>query len=379
MARDGDHLITPFQCDYCLFVMLTSRAPLQLNRQDALLQCCIRRANLDAFWGRESSTVLANRRNLNQLLSLWDSQVGIPPNALPPLGPYPNHDLFGVSVAVGMLLKSLQPGRYRNYCQFETIRKLRSAYSNVYHASIESAQSSMTLGRDTAKAYLTTCPTQSMWFERFVKGLLRRMGQEVRQDLAVSIPVMLALQDLLEEEWQNGAPELRATATYVGAYALSAFGAALRGHEVFLVDLFGLRKYMSEKLVCDGQPYVLLPLLGRFKREDGERYHLTPLAAKSSSGLNFKLWLSRLVDLRVAQGASHGPAFADSRGVPLSSRWLEQELLDRLFRIQAQQERNLSLATMSTCTRIMASLVLSDAVQPLRQRTARYHPTILTS
>lgn len=105
-----------------------------------------------------------------------------------------------MAVVVGMLLKLLQPGRYRDYCQFETIRKLRSAYSNVLHTSIESAQTLMTLGWDTANSSLTTCPISSMWFERFVKDLLPRMGQEVRQDLAISIPVMLTLQDLLEEE-----------------------------------------------------------------------------------------------------------------------------------------------------------------------------------
>lgn len=125
-------------------------------------------------------------------------------------------------------------------------------------------------------------------------------------------------------------------ANYFGAYTLSAFGTALRGHDVFLVDLFGLHKYMDETLVCDGVQYVLLPLLGRFKLEEGKRYHVTPLAEQSSSGLNFKLCLSRLVDLRVAQGATHDPVFTDARGIPLNSCLLKQKLLDRLVKIQAQ-------------------------------------------
>jgi hypothetical protein len=94
-----------------------------------------------------------------------------------------------------MLVKSTQPGKHDpRYTQFETLRKLRAAYSNYYHASVISAETSMTLGRDTAKATLTTCPTQNMWFERFTKGCLKRMGQEVRQDLATSIHLMHALQ-----------------------------------------------------------------------------------------------------------------------------------------------------------------------------------------
>jgi hypothetical protein len=58
-ARDGDHLLTPFQCDLCMFRNLQHRNPIPQNHQDDLLLCCIRRANLDAMWGRESHTVSA--------------------------------------------------------------------------------------------------------------------------------------------------------------------------------------------------------------------------------------------------------------------------------------------------------------------------------
>jgi hypothetical protein len=52
-ARDGDHLITPFQCDWCLFQLLTGGIPNPTRQGDEFLMCLIRRANLDAFWGRE--------------------------------------------------------------------------------------------------------------------------------------------------------------------------------------------------------------------------------------------------------------------------------------------------------------------------------------
>jgi hypothetical protein len=67
-ARNGDHLMTPFQCDWCLFRLLTGRAPRASSQHDDFLLYVLRRSNLDAFWGRESSTVLANRRNLDQLI-----------------------------------------------------------------------------------------------------------------------------------------------------------------------------------------------------------------------------------------------------------------------------------------------------------------------
>jgi hypothetical protein len=43
---------------------------------------------------------------------------------LAPLGPHPESNLFGVRVAIAMLLKSTDPGWYANYQQFESLWKL---------------------------------------------------------------------------------------------------------------------------------------------------------------------------------------------------------------------------------------------------------------
>jgi hypothetical protein len=87
-ARDGDHLMTPFQCDWCLFRIVTGRLPRISSREDEWLFCILRRCNLDALWGRERSTVLANRRNVDQMIEIW-AQLGVNP-ALPALGPFSN-------------------------------------------------------------------------------------------------------------------------------------------------------------------------------------------------------------------------------------------------------------------------------------------------
>ncbi len=174
MAWNGDHLVTPFQCHFCLFRLLSRRVPDATNHQDDWLLCCLVRANLDAFWGRALSTIVANRRNLDQLMKMWH-EVGLAPDLLlPALGPYPDEDVQGVSVTVAMLIKSTKPGRQNEgYTQFETMRKLRAAYSNMFHASARSNIDTSTLGRDGVKSFLTTCPTQSSWFERFCSGCLQ--------------------------------------------------------------------------------------------------------------------------------------------------------------------------------------------------------------
>jgi len=341
-ARNGDHLVTPFQCHFCHFQILTLRDPIPGDPRDGMLMCCLVRANLDACWSRETTTIDANRRNLAQLIKIW-KQMGVLPHVLPPLGPHAPQDLFGMAAAVAMLSKSTQPGRHEEaYTQFESLRKLRAAYSNFYHASSLSTATAMTLGRDTAKSFLTTCPTQSMWFERFAKGCLKRMGQEIKQDLAVSVHVMKALQAILEREWQLGGVTERLDLALLGAYALIAFAGSFRGHEVFLVDAHGLLKYAVEERYERGEKFVMIPLLGRYKTEAHESYHLTPLAAETDSGLQIETWVQRLVWAKQTQSISHGPAFSKVAGRVLDSRWVEMELLDRFARIQQENPEIIS-------------------------------------
>jgi len=51
-------------------------------------------------------------------------------------------------------------------------------------------------------------------------------------------------------------------------------------------------------LIEGSHHYVMIPLLGRFKNEDGERYHLAPLAYETASGIKIGLWVNRLMMLR---------------------------------------------------------------------------------
>ena len=49
VARDGDHLITSFECDLCIFVKLKNRYPIATSDQDKRLAACIWRVILDTF------------------------------------------------------------------------------------------------------------------------------------------------------------------------------------------------------------------------------------------------------------------------------------------------------------------------------------------
>jgi hypothetical protein len=301
---------------------------------DDLLLCCIRRANLDAVWGREPHTVAATLRGVKHMIRMW-GKVGLEPD-LPPLGPFPVEDSLGMRVAVAMLMKTLEPGRYHSsYQQFETVRKLRAAYSNVYMASREGVLSLRTIGGDRAKHHLTFSPTQSAWFERFSQGCIRRMGQDLRQDWAIPLPAMLGLQQVLEEEWHTTEDaQLKSQIASIGAFALVAFCGSFRGAEVFLMDLHGLRTHMGETQ-RQGRDHVVIPLLGRFKGELNSRYHLAPLVAETSSGLQVKVWLERLIAVREQEERVQGPAFCDHSGRIARSVDYEGWLIERLVAAQA--------------------------------------------
>jgi hypothetical protein len=65
-GRNGDHFMGVFQCDLCHFRNIQKRDP-DSSLQDALMLRCIRRANLDSFWARETATVLATGREMRQI------------------------------------------------------------------------------------------------------------------------------------------------------------------------------------------------------------------------------------------------------------------------------------------------------------------------
>lgn len=146
-----------------------------------------------------------------------------------------------------------------------------------------------------------------------------------------------ALQANLEKEWAAGDDQERVNLAMIGAYILIAFAGSFQGHEVFLVDTHGLLKYADEEHSERGDCFVVIPLLGRYKTEVTEGYHLSPLAARSNSGLEIEQWVKRLAWAKRRQGIFHGPAFSHHQGTILDDRWLELEILDRIALVQQEK------------------------------------------
>jgi hypothetical protein len=261
VGRNGNHLVIVFQCDDCVFLNLLQRRPLPHSPQDNLTLCCIRRLNLDALWGRETTTVNSTARAVRQTVALLQP-LGIQPQYRA-LGPFPLEDTLGYGVTVAMLLKSLESGRYDTYQQFATIRKLRAGYHNVYMSSSVGANSLRSVGGDKTKHFLNTCPTHSGWFEMFALGYLRRMGQEIHQDHAVSLLVMHALFSKFSREWDNTPLDNTRQHLWIASlasYCVVCFCGSFRGPEGFLVNLYGLCKYINTQDMHLKWPLFVSPL-----------------------------------------------------------------------------------------------------------------------
>ena len=128
-ARDGDHLVTPFQCNDCHFFNVKGRLPEEGNQRDELAMLCIQRAILDSFWARERSTVRSNRYDGLKFLANQE-KVDFGTDSLPRRGPHPTSDDWGMAVAASMMMRSLDPGKNASRIQYKTLRKMRSFLSN---------------------------------------------------------------------------------------------------------------------------------------------------------------------------------------------------------------------------------------------------------
>lgn len=306
-------LFTPFQCDLCHFRNVQGRDPILTNERDKLFLTCIRRALLDAFWSREPSTVDSNLFGMRKLSIIQDT-LGIT-TMVPPMGPYCLEDKCGMGLAASILIRSLDPGRTGKYIQFSTAQTLRSVYSNVYHALSKHEDGRAVMAQDTRKIYSTDCPSYSYWFERFMRGLHKRMGEEVRSDYAVSAEVMTTAMSILDEEWERANSVKKRKQTVEIAWILiSGYCCGLCGEEIMKLEASGFLKCLADGRVHPVSPHVVTTLLGRFKGETGERWHILPMVWVTRSGLKPGVWGDRLALSLRERNIERGFVFRNTRG-----------------------------------------------------------------
>ena len=112
-----------------------------------------------------------------------------------------------MGIAVCMLRRFWDKGRYQSILQFESVRKMHSAYSNVWHTLMHVLTTSV-MARDVRKTYVTSCPSYSLWSGIFIVGIQKRMGDKIRQDKAVTLKVVYKFIDGLEGEFTKTSSDI---------------------------------------------------------------------------------------------------------------------------------------------------------------------------
>ena len=168
-GRDGDHLMgIPFECDLCHFRNVCERDPLWNTHEDTYTLLCIRRANLDAMWSREPSTVSSNlsrcKRDYYDLKDAFSFK-----DPLPILGRDDFRDKAGMKCALITLHAGRCKGKYHNHLQWDSTRKTPTWWNNAYEAGEGAAKESV-FAADEKKMYVSGAPTSSKWFPRFMLG-----------------------------------------------------------------------------------------------------------------------------------------------------------------------------------------------------------------
>jgi len=334
VARDGDHLLVPFECDRCIFLKLRGCLPDTRSSCDQLLLATIRRMNLDAFWSRETSTVLSNLRKAKKMIEV-SQLVGLTgPFPLQP--PLPLKDHCGYQVAIDMLLLSRRPGRHDEaYTQYDTVRSYRATYSNFVRSSSENNKITYSLGDFNGNYQrITHDICASLFFKRFTEGMKSRMGQICKPNLALSIPLLKLLLRKLELKFRDAETmEDKHLFLSILSYVAISYTLSLRGPEGFMIDLHGLVKYKNKT-----PEYCIVTLLGRLKGEAHDLTHLIPCANVTDSGIQIRSIINTLITFKVSQGFSSGPAISNYEGKLLSAKSVDDVLHEILIDLFLQTE-----------------------------------------
>ena len=119
ISRNGDHLMgIPFECDLCQIRNVYERDPTHGNAKDNYTLICIRRPILDAFWSRDTSTVLGNFRRLRRDYFEYVKELSIR-RPVPIIGTDEFRDIVGMICALQALVALQRRGKWQDQIQWD--------------------------------------------------------------------------------------------------------------------------------------------------------------------------------------------------------------------------------------------------------------------
>jgi hypothetical protein len=156
---------------------------------------------LDSFWARELESAAANLQGIKVILASGEL---LDIDMLGELGPFPfKQDCFGMRPAMAFCLKSRRGGRHDpEQIKYSSARKVQSIFANYYHASKEQLEVIRFRKKSGINSHRARLPMECGTLDSKKGSTDCRMGDTLKQDLALSIGVILKLQENLEEDYQ---------------------------------------------------------------------------------------------------------------------------------------------------------------------------------
>ncbi|KAL7569770.1 hypothetical protein ACA910_005713 [Epithemia clementina (nom. ined.)] len=138
--------------------------------------------------------------------------------------------------AILSLQRSLDKGRNSKTIQWDTMRGIRSGYSNVINIT-PAGTGGAVLSDGRKSTRITDSPTNGIWFQRFMDGCHERMGDVRIPDTALTVDVLLELDKLLEALWHKSTSYVedgpsRFELAITGCLLAISFSSGLRGEEL---------------------------------------------------------------------------------------------------------------------------------------------------
>ena len=167
----------------------------------------------------------------------------------------------------------------------------------------------------------------------------KRMGDLTVQDEAMSMDLLLAIMELFERDFEEAGDDLdrQEEVIFPATFCVVGYCAGLRGEEIPLMDLCDTIRYYDVGINHPNAElrHVVVPLIGWFKSELGEKAHLMPLAPVTASGVPVARWVKRVIDWYQKKSILRGPVFRDKEGEAVRASDYDFEICTWIAKVQA--------------------------------------------
>jgi hypothetical protein len=125
---------------------------------------------------------------------------------------------------------------------------MKSAFVNMYHASVENQSMARVGGKDGKKQLVLMYPMCHELYYRAQVVMHHRMGDKAVHNYGLSREAAVALQILLEREWELAVSdaEKRMEVAQLARFLFLGFPRALRGDEISKIELTRILRHFEE-------------------------------------------------------------------------------------------------------------------------------------